>query len=90
MLMLLLPMVLIFYLLILRPQRKQEANRKAMIAAIKKNDRIVTNGGLIGVVTSVKDEELTLRVDENKDVKVRVSRTFIAAVLSKKDDEDEE
>ncbi|MHC4473104.1 MAG: preprotein translocase subunit YajC [Planctomycetota bacterium] len=87
-LILLLPMILIFYLLILRPQKKQEANRKAMIAAIKKNDRILTNGGLYGVVTNVKDDEITIKVDESRDVKVRISPNFIAAVVNRKEGED--
>ena len=88
MLMLLLPMVLIFYLLILRPQRKQEANRKAMIAAIKKNDRVLTTGGLIGVVTNVKEDEITIRVDDSRDVKVRVAPNFVTAVMNRKEGED--
>jgi preprotein translocase subunit YajC len=86
-LVLLLPMILIFYLLILRPQKKQEANRKAMIAAVKKNDRVLTNGGLLGVVTNVRDDEVTIRVDEARDVKVRISSNFIASVVNKEDGE---
>jgi preprotein translocase subunit YajC len=86
-LVLLLPMILIFYLLILRPQKKQESNRKAMIAALKKNDRVLTNGGLLGVVTNVRDDEITLRVDEARDVKVRISPNFIASVVNKEDGE---
>ena len=80
-------MILLFYVLILRPQRKQEANRKAMIAAIKKNDRVLTNGGLLGVVTNVKDDEITIRIDEARDVKVRISSNFIAAVVNKEEGE---
>ena len=87
-LILLLPMILIFYLLILRPQKKQEANRKAMIAAIKKNDRILTSGGLFGVVTNLKDDEVTIKIDDSRDVKVRISRNFITAVVNRKDEED--
>lgn len=85
-----LPFILIFalmYFLFLRPQKKQEATRKAMIASVQKNDRIMTNGGIIGVVTNVKDDELTVRVDEARDVKLRIKRTFIAAVLDKKEEE---
>jgi preprotein translocase subunit YajC len=87
----LLPFLLLFvvmYFLFIRPQRKAEAQKKEMLSAIKKNDRVVTNGGMIGVVTNVKDEELTIRVDENKDVKIRIHRNFIHAVLKKDDDEE--
>ena len=85
-------MVIIFglmWFMFIRPQRKQEQSRRAMISAIKKNDRILMNGGLYGVVTSVKEgeDELTIRVDEKSDVKVRVSRSMIATVVNKKEDE---
>ena len=81
-------MVIIFALMwfmFIRPQRKQEQNRKAMIASIAKNDRILMNGGLFGTVMNAKDgeDEITIRIDENKDVKVRVSRNMIAAVIRK-------
>ena len=60
-----------------------------MIASIRKNDRILMNGGLYGVVMNVKDQddEITIRIDDNRDVKVRVSRGMIASVVNKKDDE---
>jgi preprotein translocase subunit YajC len=85
-------MVIIFALMwfmFIRPQRKQEQTRRAMIASIKKNDRILMNGGLYGIVTNVKDaeDEITIRIDDKGDVKVRVSRNMIATVVNKKDDE---
>ena len=85
-------MVIIFglmWVMFIRPQRKQEAARKQMIAGVQKNDRIVTTGGILGVVTNVKeqDEEVTVRIDEKHDVKVRILRNNIAAVLSRKDEE---
>jgi preprotein translocase subunit YajC len=88
---LILPFALLFllmWLLFIRPQRKQEMQRKMMLASIRKNDRVMTNGGLYGVVTNIKDEELTLKIDEARDVKVRVSRNFIASVIRKEDEED--
>ena len=85
-------MVIIFALMwfmFIRPQRKQEQSRKAMIASITKNDRILMNGGLFGTVMNAPEgeDEVTIRIDDNRDVKVRVSRNMIAAVVSKKDDE---
>jgi preprotein translocase subunit YajC len=84
-------MVIIFglmWFMFIRPQRKQEASRRAMIAGVRKNDRIVTTGGILGVVTNVKeqDEEVTIKIDEARDVKVRVLRNNIAAVLNRKDE----
>ena len=90
MLVLMLPMVLIFYFLLIRPQKKQEAQRRAMIAAIKKNDRILTNGGMYGVVTNVIDDDLVIRVDDTNKVKVRITMSAVAAVINQKDDEDKE
>jgi preprotein translocase subunit YajC len=55
------PMLLIFlvwfYFLSIRPQRAQEKQRKALVAALKKNDRIINSGGIIGVVDSIKEKE---------------------------------
>lgn len=80
---------LIMYLLFIRPQRKQEAQRRAMIDAVKKNDKIMTSGGLQGVVTNVKDDVVTIRIDEARDVKVNIQKNFISAVLAKKEGAEE-
>lgn len=88
-LILMVPIFLLMYLLIIRPQKKQEQKRKEMIAAVKKNDRIMTNGGLFGIVTNVKDDEVSLRIDDSRDVKVRVSKNFIASVVTRKEDGEE-
>lgn len=80
MLIMMLPIFLLMYFLLIRPQRKQEARRREMIAALKKNDHVMTNGGILGVVVNVKDDEITLRVDDSRDVKIRVHRNFIASV----------
>ena len=80
------PMVLmlgVFYFLLIRPQ--QQARKKLMetIAAIKKNDIVVTSGGMIGKVKSVADDELRLELAPNVDV--RVLRYSITEVRSKTD-----
>jgi preprotein translocase subunit YajC len=79
-------MFLIMYLLVFRPQRKREKERKAMIAAVKKNDRVLTSGGIIGVVTNAKDHDVTIRIDDDKNVRIRVSRNYITAVLDRGED----
>jgi preprotein translocase subunit YajC len=83
----LLPLVAIavlFYFLMVRPMKRQEADRKALINALKKNDRVVTSGGIIGVVSNIneKDEEVTLKVDESSNVRLRVTRPSIVRILS--------
>lgn len=84
MLSMLLPFILMFvvmYFLILRPQKKKERERKALLSRIKRNDRVVTAGGVHGVITSVRENEIILRVDDAKDVKIKVDRSAIVTVL---------
>ena len=76
-----LPMLAVFYFLMIRPQKKQEKERRTMLDALQKNDPVLTVGGIYGTVAAVNGDEITLKVDENKDVRVRVSRGAIQAVL---------
>lgn len=73
-------MGLFFYLFILRPQGRQQKTHKAMLDGLKKNDRVVTIGGIRGTVVSVNREadEVVLRVDEN--AKLRMTVGAIARV----------
>ena len=80
-----LPFVLIFvimYFLIIRPQRQQAKARDAMLAAIRRNDTIVTGGGVVGKVTKVIDDG-ELEVEIATDTKVRVVRSMVADVRVK-------
>ena len=77
-----LPIVLmfgVFYFFVIRPQQKQEAERKAMLAAVVKGDKVLTAGGIIGIIHSVSEDNVELKIAEN--VKVTVSRSYITAVL---------
>lgn len=72
----------IFYFLIIRPQRTQMRQREEMLKAIRRNDSVVTNGGLIGKVTKVIDDnEVEVQIAEG--IKVRVQRAMIYEVRSK-------
>src|SRR5262245_42619294 len=51
------PIILLGYLLLFAPMRKQEKQRQARVAALKKNDKIINSGGIIGVVESIKEKE---------------------------------
>lgn len=85
-LMQLLPLILVFvvfYFLLIRPQQQARKRHLEMIAALKKNDIVVTSGGLIGKVKSVADDEV--RVELAPNVEVRVIRGTIAEVRSKTD-----
>jgi preprotein translocase subunit YajC len=81
----LLPLVLIFvvfYFLIIRPQQKKVKDHKAMIDSLRRGDRVVTSGGIIGTVTKVTgDREIGLEIGDG--VRVRAMRSMIAEVLAK-------
>ncbi len=80
------PLILVFvvfYFLLIRPQQQARKRHMEMIGQLKKNDVIVTSGGLIGKVKSVADDEV--RVELSPNVEVRVVRGTIAEVRSKTD-----
>ncbi|MEM0949033.1 MAG: preprotein translocase subunit YajC [Pseudomonadota bacterium] len=81
------PLILIFaimYFLLIRPQQKKVKEHNAMVAALRRGDQIVTQGGLIGKVTKVKDDDANeIEVELAEGVKVRVVRSTVAQVLSK-------
>jgi len=75
--------VAITYFLLRRPQRQQEQKRRAMIDAIKKNDKVVTTGGIYGTVTSIDpaSDRVVLRIDDEKGVRVTFTRSSVARVI---------
>jgi preprotein translocase subunit YajC len=79
------PLILIFaimYFLLIRPQQKKLKEHKGMVEALRRGDQVLTQGGIIGKVSKVKDDgELEIEIAEG--VKVRVLRHTIAQVLSK-------
>ncbi len=68
------------WFLLIAPEKKIRKQRTAMLAGLKKNDQVVTNGGLFGVITKLDEESVTLRID--KDVHVRVQRASVAGLPS--------
>ena len=75
--------MIIFYFLLIRPQQKRAKQHKEMLSALKRGDKIVTNGGLTGTVIKAVDDSETVEVEIAKDVKVNVVRTMIADVRDK-------
>jgi preprotein translocase subunit YajC len=82
----LLIMGVFLYFMAIRPMKKQEKERKLLIEALKKGDKVLTSGGIIGVIAGMrdKDDEITLKIDENSNVRLRVTRSSIVRVLSDK------
>lgn len=73
----------IMYFFLIRPQQKKLQEHQAMINAVRRGDQIVTQGGIIGKVTKVKEGESEIDVEIAKDVNVKVVRHTIAQVLNK-------
>lgn len=61
---------LIFYFLLILPQKKQQKKHQEMISSLKKNDEVVTIGGIHGVIVNVKDKTFVLRVDDNTRIEI--------------------
>ena len=79
------PLILIFaimYFLLIRPQQKKVKQHQKMVASLRRGDQVVTQGGLMGKVTKVKEEN-EIEVEVADGVKVRVVQNTIAQVLSK-------
>ena len=70
--------MVVFYFLMIRPQQKRQKEHQAMLDSIQRGDNVITSGGLIGKVTGVTDENLTVEIAQ--DVKVKVQRSSIASI----------
>ena len=75
---------LLFYVLMIRPERRKRAELADMLKNLKKNDRVVTIGGVFGTVVNVQNnlDEVTIRVDDNTNTRLRVQRSAIARVVT--------
>ncbi len=92
----LLPMVLIFgvfYMLLIRPQQRKAKQHRELLEALRRGDRIITSGGIIGLITKVVDaNELIVEIAQG--VRVRVARSMVSTVMAKtepsRDDDDDD
>jgi preprotein translocase subunit YajC len=75
-----LPIFLIIYLLIIHPQRKRQKEMEKMLAAVKKGDRVVTTGGIIGTVVGVDGNKAVLKIGD--DIKVEFTKSSIVQVIT--------
>jgi len=76
-------MFLLMYMLFFRGPRKKQQQQKQMIQSLTKNDKVQTIGGIIGTVVDIKDNEVTLKVDESNNTKIKILRSAIGKNLSK-------
>jgi len=76
--------ILIFYFILIRPQQKKQKEHKQMIEGIRKNDEVVTAGGIHGTVVNVKDKTFILRIDES--AKLEIDKASISYIKKKRND----
>lgn len=92
-LMTMLPMILIFlvcmYLIVIRPQKKEEKKRMDMINSLQKGDKVITIGGIIGKIAKIQNDEYELQVDDTTKTKITFQRFAIRSVYKKSSDEQE-
>lgn len=84
----LLPLILIFvvfYFLLIRPQQKKAKEQKQMIDNLKKGDKIITSGGVYGMIEAVGTNTITVKISEN--VKVKFGKAYVAALRATSDEE---
>ena len=80
----LVPLILIFvifYFMLIRPQKMREKQHRKLLQALAKNDEVVTSGGIHGTIVNVKDKSVVLRIDET--AKMEIEKTAVAIVTKK-------
>jgi len=75
-----LALIAIFYFLLIRPQQKKAKEHRAMLDALKKGDKIISSGGLHGVITGLSDDAITMEIAPK--IRVKISRGSVAGRLS--------
>lgn len=81
-----LPLILIFvifYFLLIRPQSKKAKDHKQMLESLKKGDKVMTNGGIHGIIEDIDSENITLKIGIGSDVKIKVNRNYVAGLRTK-------
>ena len=74
----------LFYFMLIRPQRRQQKEHQLKLAALKTGDEVVAAGGIHGLVTNVSDRTVTLKIADN--VKIKVEKASVLTILKKSDE----
>ena len=74
-------MIAIFYFVLLRPQQRREKERRAMLEAIQVGDRVLFGGGILGIITGVKEKTFTVKIADN--VRIEIVRAAVTQVVPK-------
>jgi preprotein translocase subunit YajC len=86
------PIPLLFYLLFIRPQQQTEQKRRSLMETLKKNDKVLTTGGMYATVVSVDavHDKVVLRVDDERGVKLAFTRASVARIIDPSSDKPSE
>ena len=76
-------MFVLMYMILFRGPRKKQQQHKQMVQSLSKNDKIQTIGGIIGTVVDIKEDEITLKIDESNNTKIKILRSAIGRNMSK-------
>ncbi|MDH4238567.1 MAG: preprotein translocase subunit YajC [Phycisphaerae bacterium] len=79
----LIPLMLVMVFMLFRGPQKQKQQRKQLVQSLKKNDRVQTIGGIIGTIVDIKGDEITLKVDESNNTKIKIVSSAIGKNISK-------
>ncbi len=71
---------IIFYFLLIRPQQKRQQETEKMVANLKKGDRVVTVGGVIGTITSIQNDYVVIKIGDNENTKVEILKSAISGL----------
>lgn len=78
-----LPLILIFvifYFLLIRPQSKKAKEHKQMLENLKKGDKVMTNGGIYGIIEEIDADTVTLKIGIKDDVRIKINRNFVSGL----------
>jgi preprotein translocase subunit YajC len=75
-------LMLVMFFVLFRGPQKQKQERKKMVQSLQKNDRVLTIGGIFGTVVDIKGDEITLKIDESNNTKIKVASSAIGKNLS--------
>lgn len=78
-----LPLILIFvifYFLLIRPQSKKAKEHREMLNSLKRGDKVITTGGILGVIEDIEGDTMTLKIGIKEDVRVKINRNYIAGL----------
>jgi preprotein translocase subunit YajC len=79
-------MIAIMYLFIFRGPKKKQKQHAQMVESLQRNDKVQTIGGILGTIIDVKDDEITLKIDESNNTKMKVTPGAISRKVSKEND----